>query len=98
VSRVFNLKLKEEINLLSKGQLFGHVKFQIYRVEWQKRRLPQIDSYLEIFQENVVGHPSNTQRFYLRLLLHNIKGPTSYEALKIINNTVHPTYQSACKL
>ena len=96
MSRVFNLKLKEVINLFTKGQMFGPLKFQIYRVEWQKRRLPQIDRYLDIFQENVVGHPSNTQCFYLRLLLHNIKGPTSYEALKIINNTVHPTYQSAC--
>ena len=96
--RVFNLKLKEIINLLTEGQLFGPVNFYIYRVEWQKRRIPQIDGYLDTFQEDVVGHPSNTQCFYLRSLLHKIRGPTSYEALKIINNTVHPTYQSACKL
>ncbi|XP_044597579.1 uncharacterized protein LOC123274154 [Cotesia glomerata] len=39
-SRVFHLKLKKLIDLLTKGQLFGPVKCYMYSVEWQKRGLP----------------------------------------------------------
>ncbi|KAG5610821.1 hypothetical protein H5410_022102, partial [Solanum commersonii] len=34
--------------------------------------------------------------YYLRLLLNVIKGPTSYEELRRINNYDHPTFRDAC--
>ncbi|XP_044596684.1 uncharacterized protein LOC123273344 [Cotesia glomerata] len=67
-----------------------------------EKRGRKVDDYVDIYKENVIGrvytiHPSNTECFYLRLLLHNIRGPVSFEALKTIDNIIHPTYQSACK-
>ena len=68
----------------------------------KRKKDVKIDGFIDVFQENVIGrtyttHPSNTECLYLCLLLHNIKSPTSLEAEKTINNTIHPMYQSACK-
>jgi hypothetical protein len=40
VSRVFNLKLKGLMEILTKGQIYGSVRCYMYSVEWQKRGLP----------------------------------------------------------
>ncbi|KAF0696189.1 ATP-dependent DNA helicase, partial [Aphis craccivora] len=42
-------------------------------------------------------HPKNTECYYLRLLLHEVRGPTSFLKLKTVNGTIQPTYQTACK-
>ena len=41
-------------------------------------------------------HPNNTECYYLRLLLHEVSGPTSFSDLKTVNGVLHPNYQSAC--
>ena len=51
-------------------------------------------------------HPNKTEAFYLRLLLHNIRGPTSFEGLRtykeldennnIIREKLCSTFQEAC--
>ncbi|XP_053597308.1 uncharacterized protein LOC128668406 [Microplitis demolitor] len=40
ISRVFHLKLKKMIDLLTKKNIFGPSKAFVYSVEWQKRGLP----------------------------------------------------------
>ena len=40
--------------------------------------------------------PTAGERFYLRLLLTAVRGPTSFEDLRTINGQLHPTFQSAC--
>ncbi|XP_074109302.1 uncharacterized protein LOC141534058 [Cotesia typhae] len=42
-------------------------------------------------------HPGNTECYHLRLLLHEIRGPTSFSALKTVNGVIHPTFQAACR-
>lgn len=42
-------------------------------------------------------HPNNTECYHLRLLLHEVRGPTSFSDLKTVNGVLHPTYQSACR-
>lgn len=42
-------------------------------------------------------HPNNTECYFLRLLLHHIKGPTSFSSLRTINGVIHSNFQSACK-
>jgi PIF1-like helicase len=37
------------------------------------------------------------ERFYLRLLLTSVPGPTSFEDLRTVNGVVHPTFKSACQ-
>ncbi|KAK1366246.1 hypothetical protein POM88_041807 [Heracleum sosnowskyi] len=42
-------------------------------------------------------HHSAGELWYLRLLLSNIRGPTSFEALKTINGVQYRTFKDACK-
>ncbi|KAH7818405.1 putative ATP-dependent DNA helicase PIF1 [Monocercomonoides exilis] len=39
--------------------------------------------------------PRDQERYYLRLLLLNVKGPTSYEYLKTYDNHIHNTFKEA---
>lgn len=43
-------------------------------------------------------HPKNMECYYVRLLLHNIKGPTCFQDLRTINGQILPDYFSACKM
>ncbi|GFX87397.1 ATP-dependent DNA helicase [Trichonephila clavipes] len=42
-------------------------------------------------------HPNNAECFYLRLLLINVRGPTSFQELKTINGHVCATFREACQ-
>lgn len=54
-----------------------------------------------IFKVKTLGrlytvHPKQREYFFLRLLLVNIPGPTSFEYLRTVNDRVFNTYQDAC--
>ncbi|XP_074115105.1 uncharacterized protein LOC141537825 [Cotesia typhae] len=62
-------------------------------------RFPSV-MHLAVHLENgrvYTVHPKNTKCYYLRLLLHEVRGPTSFLALKTIGGVVHPTFQAACR-
>ncbi|KAL4143906.1 hypothetical protein QTP88_006160 [Uroleucon formosanum] len=42
-------------------------------------------------------HPNNTECFHLRMLLHIVKGPTSFQSLRTVKNVIYDTFQGACK-
>jgi hypothetical protein len=42
------------------------------------------------------AHPGSGERFYMRMLLNVIKGPRSFQEIRIVNNVLHPTFRSAC--
>lgn len=68
----------------------------------RRKRGADVQDWPGIKKENALGrvytvHPNNAECFYLRMLLHEVKGPTSFEALRTVNGEVHPTFQSACK-
>jgi hypothetical protein len=51
--------------------------------------------------ESIIGRvytasPKDIERFCLRLLLHHVQGPTSYEDLKHVNGVLHTDFKSAC--
>ncbi|KAL4141455.1 hypothetical protein QTP88_004092 [Uroleucon formosanum] len=50
---VFNRKVKELIDLLIKGDLFGKVRYHIYSIEWQKRGLPHV--HISLWLENRIS-------------------------------------------
>ncbi|MEE4247716.1 MAG: hypothetical protein V2I33_20120, partial [Kangiellaceae bacterium] len=41
-------------------------------------------------------HPNNRECFYLRILLHNVVGPTSFQHLKTVEGHVCHTFHEAC--
>jgi len=43
-------------------------------------------------------HPNNFECFFLRLLLHTVRGPTSFEALRTVNDRNCATFREACQL
>ncbi|KAJ8897251.1 hypothetical protein PR048_002597 [Dryococelus australis] len=49
-----------------------------------------------ISQIHNVSPQANEELLCLHLLLHNVRGPTSFEDLHTVRHTVHPTYKLAC--
>lgn len=41
-------------------------------------------------------HPNDSECFYLRLLLHKVRGPTSFRSLKMVGGIEYPTFHAAC--
>ena len=68
-----------------------------------KRRVrgTQVDGLSDVKGCSTLGrvytvHPNNRECFYLRLLLHEVRGPTSYQHLKTVNGQICSTFQEAC--
>lgn len=40
IARIFKQKLNKLMELITKGDIFGKVKYHLYSIEWQKRGLP----------------------------------------------------------
>ena len=69
---------------------------------WRRRRrgAPHPD-VAGIFMTEAVGRVYNVspragELFFLRLLLHNVRGPRSYEALRTVGGRIHDTFREAC--
>lgn len=70
---------------------------------FQRRRQGQpVPGYPQLFSTDALGrlytvHPSQDECFYLRLLLVNVRGPTSFEHLRTVNGVLCSTYREACQ-
>ena len=70
--------------------------------QWRRRKRGQkLQDHPGIFAADTVGriytiHPSNFECYCLRLLLHVVKGPTSFKSLKTIEGEECATFQQAC--
>ena len=52
-------------------------------------------------QGNSIGRmyfasPNSGERFYLRLLLTVVRGPTSFESLRTVDGVIYETFKAAC--
>ncbi|XP_044591486.1 uncharacterized protein LOC123269716 [Cotesia glomerata] len=61
-----------------------------------------VTGFPEIKKDHVLGrvytvYPGNAEYYYLRLLLHEIRGPTSFNDLKTVEGVEHPTFQATCR-
>lgn len=66
----------------------------------RKQGIP-VSGHLNIFRADTMGrmrtiHPSNIECFFLRILLHNVRGPTSFEDIRIIDGVTCESYREAC--
>jgi hypothetical protein len=71
------------------------------RKQWTERRQGPLYGLPPIGRMYYV-RPTEGERFYLRLLLHNVPGATSFEDLRTSNRgtpnaIVHPTFKAACE-
>ena len=73
--------------------------------KWIPRKAPKtnpVEGYPGYFKDDALGrvytvHPNQQECFYLRLLLHEVRGPTSFQALKTVDGEVCQTYREACR-
>jgi len=45
----------------------------------------------------VYAHPAEGERYFLRVLLNHVRGPTSFEDLKTVAGIVCPTFRESCE-
>ena len=67
-----------------------------------RKRGERVDGHPGIFKDTTIGrlytvHPKQDECFFLRMLLVNVPGPTSFHHLRIVNGVAHPTFRSACQ-
>ncbi|KAJ8895053.1 hypothetical protein PR048_000378 [Dryococelus australis] len=61
---------------------------------WKAREKVDFNTISRIHQ---VSPPANEELLYLRLLLQNVAGHTSFKELHTVCHNVHPTYKLACQ-
>ncbi len=75
------------------GEIPEHYTWDTTKRSWKRRK----SSTYSLGRVYAV-HPIHAECFNLRLLLHTVRGPTSFEHLKTVNGKVCNTYQEACGL
>ncbi|XP_044592065.1 uncharacterized protein LOC123270186 [Cotesia glomerata] len=63
----------------------------------------RVEGHPNVFASDALGriytvHPNNDECYYLRLLLVNVRGPTSFQQLKTVNGHLCATYREACQV
>ena len=61
------------------------------RLQWEKRK-----NHCNVIARMYSVNPSNPELFHLRLLLLHVKGATSFEKLRTVNNVILETFTEAC--
>ncbi|XP_076908821.1 uncharacterized protein LOC143565856 [Bidens hawaiensis] len=64
--------------------------WKIDKREWQPRK-----KGFSIGRIHSVSH-SLGEAYYLRIMLNKVKGPTTFEEIRTVNNVVFPTFRDAC--
>ncbi|GFT32622.1 ATP-dependent DNA helicase [Trichonephila clavipes] len=71
---------------------------------WSRRKIGQyLSDHPGIKSTDAIGrvytvHPNNSECFHLRLLLHEVPGPTSFQYLKTIEGRICCDYKEACQV
>lgn len=65
------------------------------------RRGGTVEGFPGIFKDTVLGrvytvHPNNGECYFLRLLLHTVRGTTSFTFLRTFDEVDYTTYRAAC--
>lgn len=68
----------------------------------RRKRGQDVEGWPGVKKDSALGrvytiHPNNTECYHLRMLLHVVRGPTSFEHLKSVNGVILPTFHAACR-
>lgn len=61
----------------------------------RRRRMPRFTPLGRVYSAFKTAK-DNGERYYLRLLLHHVKGATSFESIRTIDGVIHATNKAAC--
>lgn len=66
----------------------------------RRKRGEVVEGFPDVKMSDALGrvyvvHPSNSEYYHLRMLLHMIPGPVSLDSWKTVNGIIHPTLKSA---
>nr|XP_029714104.1 uncharacterized protein LOC115258183 [Aedes albopictus] len=69
---------------------------------FQRRKVGQFFPEHNVFASDALGrvytvHPNNAECYYLRMLLHSVRGPRSFAEARTVNETVCQTFREACQ-
>ncbi|GFS96145.1 ATP-dependent DNA helicase [Trichonephila clavipes] len=94
-------------DLFAKTLLYSKVpKFNTWNAstkKFQRRKQGKaVEGHTNLYSSDALRrlytvHPNNTECFYLRLLLINIRGPISFQDLRTVNGQLCATYRQACQ-
>ncbi|XP_020254383.1 uncharacterized protein LOC109831471 [Asparagus officinalis] len=84
-------KLYDESKTLTYSEFPSHFVWLADEKRWKIREKGR--SIGRVFY----SHPTSGERFYLRLLLNVVKGPTSFDDIKTKDGIVYPTFKEACQ-
>ncbi|GFT79695.1 putative DNA helicase [Trichonephila clavipes] len=79
------------------------VYFTADYIRFQRRKQGKaVEGHTNLYSSDALGrlytvHLNNTECFYLRLLLINIRGPISFQDLRTVNGQLCATYRQACQ-
>ncbi|GFQ70977.1 ATP-dependent DNA helicase, partial [Trichonephila clavata] len=85
-----------QLNLFYVFLVLSTRKFQL------RKQGRAVQGHLNLYSTDALGrlytvHPNNAECFYVRLLLINVRGPTSFQELKTVNGHVCATFREACQ-
>lgn len=82
--------------------------YTVFGINPQKKKIQRrkqgkpVSDYPNIYSTDAIGkiysvHPRNDECFYLRLLLVNVRGQTSFQHLRTFNDELCGSYREACQ-
>ena len=81
ICRVFSLKLKQIMDDITKGKIFGDVSGFVYTIEFQKRGLPHAHLLLILHQSCKIREPEDVDRIVCAEIPSPLTHPNLYEAV-----------------
>lgn len=69
----------------------------------RRKKGKEVEGHLGVFWDPMLGRvytvdPKRREAYYLRILLHHVRGPTSFESIRTVEGTLCATYHEACLL
>ncbi|XP_051160511.1 uncharacterized protein LOC127290984 [Leptopilina boulardi] len=95
VSRVFNIKKNEVINVIVKEKLFGEILAYVYVVEYQKRGLPHMHLLVNLKQNNKITTSEIVDKYISAEIPDPSENPVLHDI--VMRNMIHGPCGSWCK-
>ena len=70
----------------------------LFKIVHRRKQGTPLEEHPGIKESVYTVHPNNFECYLLRLLLHTVRGPTSFQELRTVNGQICETYRQACQL